>query len=438
MSLPHLAVTLILVIFQFTLPKRWAFVPLLIAALHTSMAQIVPSFSTARLLIVAGLVRAVATGELRFSARNPLDVLITAFGFITIASSVGHEGLYSNPFIIRVRMALDVCGTFFYARAFLTDINAYKRLAQATSFILVPLAVAMAYTKLTAGSNFYSMLGGSSSLLVRNGTIRATGPFGTPILAGTIGAILFPTIIIIWKTHRKTVILGIAGCLAVIFSAGSSTPIGAMLISLVALVFWKWRAHLKTIVIVAIFMMLFLHFAREKPIWYMIAITDFVGGSTGWHRAYLIDMAIEHFSEWWLWGAEYTRHWMPYGLPNVPQHCDLTNYYINLGVFAGFPLTIVLVLIFWKSIKCIAFAMKKIPEEDTKGSFLIWSLGALIFTHAITSMTISYFDQTYIIFYFLIAVIANVFENSRTMQTSPGDASSSEQPRQPQNALPNI
>ena len=76
----------------------------------------------------------------------------------------------------------------------------------------------------------------------------------------------------------------------------------------------------------------------KAPVWYLMARIDLVGGSTGWHRAYLIDQALMHLSEWWIAGTDYTRDWMPYGVSWSPDHSDITNHYILLGVTGGIAL----------------------------------------------------------------------------------------------------
>ncbi|MBC2608245.1 hypothetical protein [Pelagicoccus albus] len=408
MSSTHILLTVLLIILQFVIPRKWAFLPLLIAGLHTSSLQVIPSFSTARLIIFFGMARIILTGQLSWSRSNPIDKIMFFWGFVCILSSIGHDPTSGNPWVIRARMAFDVVGTYLYAKAYLKDFDDYKRLAKAACFASIPLALGMTYTKLTGGFNIYSLFGGSNFLLVRNGTARAIGPFGTPILAGTIGALLIPTIITIWNENKKTAILGIISCMGIVLSAGSSTPIGALIICSWALMLWRWRQYTGKITALCVSMLIFIQLVKDRPVWYLIAITDFVGGSTGWHRAYLIDMAVRYFDEWWLWGSDYTRHWMPYGLPSVPEHCDLTNYYINLGVFGGVPLMLALILVIVKSFKIIRMKIREFRPVDTRQEFLTWTVGSLLFTHTLTCLTISYFDQSYIIFYFLIAFIANL------------------------------
>ena len=188
-----------------------------------------------------------------------------------------------------------------------------------------------------------------------------------------------------------------------LFSSSSSTPIGAAIISISALAFWKIRSHYKRILTLTISLIFFIQLFRERPVWYLIALVDFTGGSTGWHRSYLIDTAFKHIDEWWLAGSDYTRHWMPYGLASVPEHCDLTNYYIHLGVIGGLPLMLIFCTILYRTFRALT-----IVHNQTSNNFLNWCIVSLFITHTITFLTISYFDQTYVLLYAPIGMVANL------------------------------
>lgn len=420
MSPTHIAATILLIALQFALPKRWAFLPLLLAAMHTSYAQVIPSFSTARILIVLGIARATIAGDLRWSSKNPLDILFPVWGVVLVFSAVAHEPTFSEPtpLIMRLRTLVDILGTFLYAKAFLRDTADYKRLAKASCISLIPLSIALAYTKLTGGFNLYSLVGGASYTIVRDGAIRATGPFATPILAGTVGALFIPLIATIWKQNPIIAKIGAIACITIIFSTGSSTPIGALIFAMTALYLWKWRLRMKTIIVVSVVGLIVVDMITTRPIWYLIAITDFVGGSTGWHRSYLIDQAFNHLNEWWLLGTNYTRHWMPYGLPQKPDHADMTNYYIHMGVIGGLPLMLLLVLMIKRAFGLLSKQIKALREAGSADEFTIWTMGALLFTHCLTCLTISYFDQTYVFFFFLLAMISNLHDKKPVADTA--------------------
>lgn len=387
---------------QAGLSRRWAFLPLLIAACHTPYTPFMGGMTVARLVILSGLLRGGVKGWLAWSPRNPLDLLVAVFAVIALASTAGHEWEPYNPLTIRLRLVLDVVGTYLYMRAYLPDQESMERLAASLAIILIPFALLLLAEK-QSGLNPYAAIGaGNLYSLVREGGFRAQGPFGTPILAGTVGAAAMPLLIPLLKTRRRLAIAGLVASAVVVYASASSGPISTAAIGLGIVCFWRWRQHLRPILIGLCVSLVILHFVKERPIWYLMALMDLVGGSTGWHRAYLIDMAVQNLGEWWFIGTDYTRHWMPYGLEGTPEHCDLTNYYIQLGVTAGLSLVACLIAIQLKSFRLISARMRELEEINPALQYSLWCLGAVLFAHAITFLSISYFDQIYVFFWGLL------------------------------------
>ena len=62
---------------------------------------------------------------------------------------------------------------------------------------------------------------------------------------------------------------------------------------------------------------------------------------------------------------------------------------------------------------CVAFgyvgrALAVDPENPTDYSFLVWVLGSILFGHATTFLSVSYFDQTIFLYYFVLASIGSL------------------------------
>ena len=391
---------IMLVLLQTGLPHRWAFLPLLIAGCHTPAVQLLGDFSIMRIIILVGLARAAATGQLKWSFRNPLDVLIAFFACIALLSAVAHQA--GNPFIFRAGVVLNVVGVYLYGRAFLDENEALERLAKGLVLVLVPYALMM-LVEFSTGKNPYRFLGARLAItVVREGTIRAAGTFGTPILSGTLGAVALPFFLQLWQRHRFMALCGIIASITIVFSSGSSGPIATLMIVGGLIFAWRFRAYGRALLWGGIGGVFVMQLFRERPIWYLMALMDFVGGSTGWHRANLIDSAYNHLDEWWFMGTDYTRHWMPYGLPTVPEHCDLTNYYIHLGVIGGLPLMFCLIAILWKGIGGILASTREAVGVDPERAFRLWCLAVALIAHAVTFLSISYYDQISVFFWILI------------------------------------
>ncbi len=401
-----LILCLVLVVLQVALPRKWAFVPILIAVCHTTHEPFVGALTVTRVVIIVGLLRAAANSWVSWSPKNPMDLLVGVFACLAVFSTVGHVWDYDNPLIDRLRLVVDVMGTYLYMRSYLWDGQALLQFSTGLALVILPFAFFLLLEK-QSGLNSYAAVGAKSLIsMVREGKIRAQGPFGTPILTGTVGAICFPLLIPLWRTKRRLAIAGLIACLVVVYSSASSGPVGTLFLGLGAMFMWKWRDKLKSITIAAFVFLVILHFVKKRPIWYLMDLMDIVGGSTGWHRAYLIDMAIQHMNEWWLLGSDFTRHWMPYGLVATPFHCDLTNYYVYMGVMGGLPLLIALVVIQWKTFAILYKRTEELRAVNSPEEFGLWCLGSTMFAHAVTFLSISYYDQIYVFFWGLIGGLA--------------------------------
>lgn len=391
---------------QLVLPRRWAFVPLLLAACHTPYEAQIGGFTVARFVIVAGLLRAAGSGMLSFNPREEsLDRWMALFVCVALLSAVGHKEQLSNPYIFRCGLVLNVIGTYFYARAYLMNGVALQQLATGLLIVLTPFAFLMAIEKQT-GRNPYVVVGAQNAAsLVRDGKIRAQGPFGTPILAGTVGACTVPLFVPLWRTRRRTAAAGLVSCLVITYSSASSGPISTVLLGIVAISLWAFRESIRQIQVVTVCGLTVLHFVKERPIWYLMALMDFVGGSTGWHRAYLIDVGMKRMEEWWLCGTDRTGHWMPYSLPTpIPgiYQADLTNYYLHLGVIGGLPLVFCLFAVQWNAFKRLGAKIIEMRSFGDAREFSLWCVGATLFAHSVTFLSISYFDQMYVFFWIVV------------------------------------
>ena len=407
MSPQLLTIASLLFAIQLFAPKKWAFIPILIAACHTSNVPVFSDFTPIRIVIFAGLLRASFSHSLSFSLRNHYDRTIALFCFFIVLSSFGHDPQWGNPYMFRLGFVLNIFGTYLYFKSFVKTIDDWKNLQVALVYILIPLALMMLYEFITR-TNPYRLLGARQAIAwIREGQVRAQGPFGGPILAGTAGAVSLPLLVPLYKRRKRLAIYGIAASLSIVVFSSSSGPIGTVIIGLGSLYLWKHRTKLRSIVYSTIALLFVLDLIKERPIWYLIALIDFVGGSTGWHRSALIDAGINHFGEWWFMGTDMTRHWMPYGLPSIPNHTDLTNYFLHIGVIAGVVPVILLSAAIFKSLKFLA--RQSIVSDDAETKFILWSIWCAIFSQTITFLTISYYDQMFVFFYVLIAFTSNLF-----------------------------
>jgi hypothetical protein len=208
----------------------------------------------------------------------------------------------------------------------------------------------------------------------------------------------------IWHQHRKSAAAGIMACVTMIITSASSGPILSSLAAMGALCMWYYRHQIRLFRWLVVIGYIGLDLVMIDPAYFVIARIDLTGSSTGWHRSRLIQSAFQHLSEWWLTGTDYTRHWMPTGVPWSENHTDITNHYLSMGVLGGLLLMVLFIAILAKGFSYVGQALRAMPESPSQSRFIIWALGASLFTHAVTFISVSYFDQSFVFIYLIICI----------------------------------
>jgi hypothetical protein len=185
----------------------------------------------------------------------------------------------------------------------------------------------------------------------------------------------------------------------IIFTAASSGPYLTALIAIAGLLFWRLRKYMRALRWGVVVVLVALHLVMKSPVWFILARVDVVSGSTGFHRAYLIDRAVATFSQWWLLGIKSTE------LFGEQIHGDITNQYIMEGINSGFLTMILFILIIVNCFRVIGRIAKR-KDLSLNVRQTAWAMGAVLFAHAITFLSISYFDQNVVNWYLLLALIA--------------------------------
>ncbi|HEY5705669.1 MAG TPA: O-antigen ligase family protein [Terrimicrobiaceae bacterium] len=418
------SLALVLVLAQVVLPLRLAFLPLLVAVCHLPNISVLGvgggDFSITRVLIGVGLIRAVVSRVPIRSPRHPLDIFVAVWSCFAVLTSFAHSSEDSNPLVFSLGLVYNAAGTYLYARAYVKDLDSFALFIKCLVAVLLPLALLMMLENVT-GQNFYAVLGGGIDAqgFLREGRIRAQGAFAHPILAGTVGASSLLLALGLWHQDRRLAITGAVACVVITLSSSSSGPLMTLFAGLVALGLWRWRTNLRGIRWCVFLLLVCLHFTMKVPVWYLIARMDIVGGSTGWHRAELITAGLEHLNEWWLAGTDYTVHWMPTGVSWSPNHTDITNHYLAMGVNGGLPLMLTFIAILLKCFQSLGRRMAELRDADDPSEFVLWLVGGAIFAHSLTFLSISYFDQTNALIWIVVGIVPGICSAG----TSAGDGS---------------
>jgi len=403
-------------------PRKWAAVPLLLGCTYMTLGQGIEigpiSLPVYRMLLIVGVVRVITKSESLPGGFNLIDKIMIWWGAWVVFASLFHDPERAGP-IYACGLVFNQTLFYFLIRIWCTDLEEVGDVIRIVAFLLVPIALEMLIEKGT-GKNSFGIFGGVPSwVVIREGSYRAQGPFRHPILAGTVGATCVPLFFGILSRHRIAASVGIVSGVVITFASASSGPLMSLLAAVGALMMWRFKGYAKNLRIGAVILYVLLMLTMAKPPYYLIARIDLSGGSTGWHRAFLIEQTIAYLSEWWLFGTDVTRHWMPMqGIANDPQHTDITNYYIGFGVTGGLVALILVVWMMGIAFRWVGQIHDALITDQPMQSFMIWCVGACLFSHAVTSLSVAYFDQSMLYFWLSVAVISSVYSIVRLNQVS--------------------
>jgi|SRR5579862_79449 len=379
-------------------------------------------FPMMRVLIIFGVIRmfrdrtkpgfAVLSGGM-----NWID---KALIILTIATMVDGILLWrqSGEVIYQLGNAYNSFGVYFLLRFFIRDMDDIKHTLRAFAYIAGVAAAGMIVEQATGRNLFYIVLGGAKAsqyeaVISRDDHLRAAAAFGHPILAGTFGGILLPMFIGLWikeKKERKYAALGVGASTVMAFAAGSSTALSGFLGGLLALCFWPIRRSMRAVRWAIAIALVSLHIVMKAPVWHLVSRIDLTGSSSGYHRYMLIDQCIRHFGEWALVG---TKDFGTWGW----DMWDLSNQYVAAADTTGLIPLLSLLAIIVLGFKYVGRARRAYPG-DRKQQMFIWAVGSSLFANVVAFFGISYFDQTIVAWYALLAIITAIAVSARQQRRS--------------------
>jgi hypothetical protein len=325
--------------------------------------------------------------------------LYRAFAFI----AVFH--FESGAVVNQLGALLDALGSYFILRYLIRDDDDILLSLKVLAVVVVLIAPCMLFEKLR-GVNPFGYLGGPFQPEIREGAIRAQGPFAHAILAGTFGATLVPLFLWLWKSGkaRYLSILGVISATVMTATSASSTPLMAYGAWIVAVCCWPIRRRMRLFRWGLVIGLIGLHLAMKAPVWFLIERVSIVGGSSGYHRAELVDQFIRRFGDWWLVGTSTTSG---YG-----DHLwDLSNQFVAEGESGGLPTFICFIALISICFSRIGRA-RRIAKLVHKSEWYFWFLGAALFGHIVGFFGISYFDHVQIAWFALLIIIVSSTEQA--------------------------
>ena len=418
-----IAFTVVTGLVMLVLPRRYAVGPVMVTCCYMTMGQSIVvagcHFTMIRILMLIGWSRVFLRGEIRALKLNRLDRTILWWIAVNCVAYVilWHNG---DAIVYKLGVAYDVIGYYFLFRMLLHDLDDILNIFRITSVLLIPLAGFILLEKST-GRNMFSVFGGVSPVtMVRDGVLRCSGPFSHPILAGTFGATIMPLVASIWLDGgigRLLAICGVASAVVITIASGSSGPVLALMAAVLALCMWPLRKKMQWIRRGCAIGMICLQMVMKVPIWFLLARVDVFNGSTGFHRAMLIDGAFRHLGGWWLIGTKSTLAWADrdQGL------FDVTNQYLFVGSEGGLFSMLLFIWIIVVAFRYVGLARRAMERigEPLANQGCVWALGAALLAHAVSYISVSYFDQNFVNWYLLLAMIVTVWEQFRVASVEP-------------------
>lgn len=414
MNAPALAFLVVSVIAVLCLQRKWAPIPLLASCCYMTIGQGIElgpvSLPIYRLVLAAGVIRIIIRRESIAGGINAIDKLMMAWAFWMIFAGFFHEDVpgagpvYASGFVFNVTLV------YLLARVWCRDMTELMAVMRMVAWLLVPVAIAMVTEHVLKRNYFGVLFGGvTEDIYVRDGSIRAQGPFAHPILAGTVGAVSFPLMVGVWLRYRVSATVGMVAGVVIVLASTSSGPLMSLMMAVGALMLWKRQSLLPAIRWGVVGLYVMAEIVMERPAYYLISKIDLTGSSTGWHRSRLIEMAFEHISRWWLFGTDYTGDWMAQTVDEAGRSADITNYYIWIGTIGGLPAMLLLIAVIWRGFVWVGKVIRNMPPESRQQQFMIWCLGAGLFAHAGTSMSVSYTDQSMMFLWLNVGAISSMY-----------------------------
>jgi len=408
---PAVLVALILAgVLMFVLPRKYLLIPFLTFAFLVPLGQQLViggvHWLVLRIVILCGLARLTvikfsAKGKVLGGGFNNIDkaflgyVLLQAICFILLY----HEmDAINNQF----GYLIDFLGGYFLVRALIQDEADLYRALKCLAVITVVLSIGMVREQLTT-QNIFGLLGGVNlTPEVRLDKIRSQGAFQHSLTAGVFAAAMLPLFLILWKNAKAKVlaVVGVAGCTVMTICSNSSTPLLTYVAAVFAICLWPIRKQMRQVRWGLVVAIIALHLAMKAPVWFAIAHIDLTGGSSGYHRAELIDQFITHFSDWWLIGTKDAANW---GF----DLWDQQNQYVSIGEVGGlgaFALFLTLI-----SRACARVGKARRLVEGTKREWMVWFLGASLFAYLVGFFGVNLFDQSRIGWFLVLAMISAAY-----------------------------
>ncbi len=407
-----LSILLILIAVVLASPRRWALLGMVAGVLYLTQNVAIElagfNMFPIRFLEIAGFIRVMVRREFSLSNLNKMDRLLLLFyGYMTSVFLLrSNEGQ-----AYQIGLAVDAVFCYITFRGLLEDMEELRFFLRRFVLLLVPYVVLL-FIESHTSQNPFSALGGHIVETLREGKPRCTGSFREYSLLGSLGASFLPLYcgLSFVKSDRKYAIAGILLSLSIVFFSNSGGPVAVVCFVILGWLLWRFRDRMSLVRRAGLAATIAVALVMRAPIWYLP--THFSFGGDAWHRSFLIQTTINHLGEWWFWGMSLskTSHWFEYSLA-INGTADITNQFIAFGLDAGLMAIFLFVWILVRAFKNLGSKLAEVrlaSPQSCEAEYLLWGLGVMLLGHIANFISITYFDQFYVIWFLQLAFISSI------------------------------
>ena len=311
---------------------------------------------------------------------------------------------------------IDTWLTYMVTRFIVTDREKLISIIKCISIALIPLAILGCVESITGWHSFeplkrfrpWNPMTDTEEIerKMRWGFTRAIGPFSHPILFGSGFTMFLPLIYCLRhekKWHKQAYKLSVAAIIGAL-SSMSSGPWVMVIVVIFCLAMERYKQWVKPMLKFFILSCIVVEILSNRNLHHIIFSHASQLGGAGWHRARLIDVAIQHFSEWWL--AGYGGKDPGWGYHFGMSFTDVTNEFILTGVLYGLAGLIVLCIVLIVGFRGLILAHKKATHPANRS--LYWALGCILLSVTVAWMSVSFFGQLIPLFYCILGIIGSM------------------------------
>jgi len=148
----------------------------------------------------------------------------------------------------------------------------------------------------------------------------------------------------------------------------------------------------------------------KAPVWHLISRVSLTQGSDSQHRYELVNQCILHFSSWWMIGTKDYPNW-------GWDLWDLGNQYVFIADQSGLIPLLCFLAIFVFGFKYLGITRVRF-QGDRRQQFFVWTFGASLLANVVGFFGISYFDQTIVVWYGILAMIGAIYLQQPVAKTT--------------------